>query len=308
MQIFRPDINFNFVAWRKRALLLSGLAILVGLVSLAARGGPNYGIDFAGGTMIQVRFNEAPSISEVRRIILDLGIGDTTVQEFGDPREVLVRVERSDEDATTISRRAQGALTESFGEGNFEVRRVEIVGPQVGEDLRRQALLALFYAMIGILIYIAWRFEFRFAIAAVVALAHDVLITMGAFSLTNREFTLPVIAAFLTIIGYSLNNTIVIFDRIRENLKSRRRDAFSTIINTSINQTMSRTILTAGTTLLVVVTLFILGGEVIRDFAFALLVGIVAGTYSSIYIASPILIACSPGAKGVDFLKKKKGA
>ncbi len=308
MQLFRPDINFNFVAWRKRAFLLSGLAIFVGLVSLGVRGGPNYGIDFAGGTMIQVRFNEAPSISEVRRVVLGLGIGDATVQEFGDPREVLIRVEKSDDDATTLSQRAQKALTESFGEGRFEVRRVEIVGPQVGDDLRRQALLALFYAMIGILIYIAWRFEVRFAVAAVVALAHDVLITMGAFSLTNREFTLPVIAAFLTIIGYSLNNTIVIFDRIRENLKFRRREAFSDIINTSINQTMSRTILTSGTTLFVVVALFALGGEVIRDFAFALLVGIIAGTYSSIYIASPILIAWSPGARGVDFLKKKKGA
>ena len=308
MQLFRPDINFNFVAWRKRAFLLSGLVIFVGLVSLGVRGGPNYGIDFAGGTMIQVRFNEAPSISEVRRVVLGLGIGDATVQEFGDPREVLIRVEKSDDDATTLSQRAQKALTESFGEGRFEVRRVEIVGPQVGDDLRRQALLALFYAMIGILIYIAWRFEVRFAVAAVVALAHDVLITMGAFSLTNREFTLPVIAAFLTIIGYSLNNTIVIFDRIRENLKFRRREAFSDIINTSINQTMSRTILTSGTTLFVVVALFALGGEVIRDFAFALLVGIIAGTYSSIYIASPILIAWSPGARGVDFLKKKKGA
>jgi preprotein translocase subunit SecF len=308
MELFRRDLHIDFVGWSKWALTLSGLVILAGLVSLVVKGGPNYGIDFLGGTMIQVRFQEAPSISKVRQAVLALGLGDTVIQEYGDPREVLIRVEKSDVEAKGVSERVQKALGEAFGAGTFEVRRVEIVGPQVGEDLRRQALLALLYATLGILIYIAFRFEFRFGVAGVLALVHDVLVTLGAFSLTGREFSIPVIAAFLTIIGFSINDTIVVFDRIRENLKFRRREAFSTIVNSSINQTMSRTVLTSGTVVLVVVILFLFGGEVLRDFSFALLVGFISGTYSTIYIAAPILLYWSPQATGMDFLRKKRRA
>ncbi|MBW2690493.1 MAG: protein translocase subunit SecF, partial [Deltaproteobacteria bacterium] len=182
------------------------------------------------------------------------------------------------------------SLTTVYGEGNVDIRRMEMVGPQVGKDLRQKGLLSIFYAMIGILIYISWRFELRFAIGAIIALVHDVLITLGAFSLTGREIDLPIIAAFLAIIGYSLNDTIIVYDRIRENYGKHQKKGFSVVVNRSINETLSRTILTSGTTLLVVLALFIFGGGVIHNFAFAMLVGILIGTYSSIFVASPVLI------------------
>ncbi len=184
----------------------------------------------------------------------------------------------------------QDALEKSYGEGKVDIRRTEMVGPQVGKDLREKGLLAILYAMIGILVYVTWRFEFRFALGSIVALIHDVLITLGAFAITHKEIDLPIIAAFLAIIGYSLNDTIIVYDRIRENMGKHSRDSFPAIINRSINETLSRTILTSGTTLLVVFALFIFGGGVIHNFAFALLVGIVVGTYSSIYVASPVLL------------------
>jgi preprotein translocase subunit SecF len=182
------------------------------------------------------------------------------------------------------------ALEPIFGEGSIDLRRTEVVGPQVGAALRKQATLAIVYALVGILFYITIRFEFRFAVAAIVALVHDVMITMGAFAVTQKELSLPVIAAFLTIVGYSLNDTIVVFDRIRENLKAYRREGYEEVVNRSINETLSRTLLTSLTTMIVVLALFFLGGEVIHDFAFALLVGVVVGTYSSIFVASPVLI------------------
>ncbi len=310
MQFFNPDANVNFIGIRKHTLILSGVAILVGLVSLLARGGPNYGIDFLGGTMVQLRFKSPQTIGIVREAMEGLNVGETVVQEFGDPREVLIRVEKSSAEVKELSSQIQKAMAEAFGgKDAFEVRRVETVGPTVGADLRRKALLAVLYSMVGILIYITWRFEFRFAVAAIAALAHDVLITIAAFSVMNLEFTLPVVAAILTIIGYSLNDTIVVFDRIRENLRNLRKETIFDLINISINQTISRTILTSGTTLMVVLALYFLGGEVIRGFAFALLIGVLAGTYSSIYIAAPIILAWTPGeAAAVSLRKRKKSA
>ncbi len=189
-----------------------------------------------------------------------------------------------------LSAEVSSALEADFGEENVDIRRVEMVGPQVGKDLRKKGLLAIVYAMIGILIYITWRFEFRFAVGAIIALLHDVLITLGVFSVAGREIDLPIIAAFLAIIGYSLNDTIIVYDRIRENMGRHGKKGLEVVVNRSINETLSRTIMTSGTTLLVVLALFFLGGGVIHNFAFALLIGVLVGTYSSIFVASPVLV------------------
>jgi len=292
LEIIKPGININFMHIKKYALLFSGALILVSAISLLLHSGPNYGIDFMGGTLVQIRFKEPITASDIRSQINIAKVDTVLIQRFGpvENHEFLLRMAQSSEDLQGLSGKIREALEQKFGMGNLEVRRVEMVGPKVGKDLRRKGAWAMIYALGGILIYIAWRFEFKYAIGAIVALIHDVAITVGAFSLTNREISLPIIAAILTIIGYSLNDTIVVYDRIRENSRKRRREAFQQVINKSINETLSRTTLTALTTLFVVIALFILGGGIINDFAFALLVGITVGTYSSIFIASPILI------------------
>jgi preprotein translocase subunit SecF len=290
MQIIKSDINVDFVGKRKIALIISGIVILLGLVSLVINGGPNYGIDFVGGTLVQVKFTDGTDAVKIKESISGLNLGSTVVQQFGDdPKEFLIRVQESDE-GSNLSGLISGSLETSYGEGKVDVRRVEMVGPQVGKDLRQKGLLSIFYAMIGILIYVAWRFELRFAVGAILALIHDVMITLGVFSLTGKEIDLPIIAAFLAIIGYSLNDTIVVYDRIRENYGKHSKKGFGEVVNRSINETLSRTFLTSGTTLLVVAALFIFGGGVIHNFAFALLIGILVGTYSSIFVASPVLI------------------
>ena len=290
MQIIKSDINIDFVGKRMLAMILSGVLILIGLVSLVVNGGPNYGIDFVGGTLVQVKFTESTDAAKIKDSLASLDLGSVVVQSFGDdPNEFLIRVPATDKDKN-LSGKISGNLNMVYGEGMVDIRRMEMVGPQVGKDLRQKGLLSIVYAMIGILIYISWRFELRFAIGAIVALLHDVLITLGAFSLTGREIDLPIIAAFLAIIGYSLNDTIIVYDRIRENYGKHQKKGFSTVVNRSINETLSRTILTSGTTLLVVLALFIFGGGVIHNFAFAMLVGILIGTYSSIFVASPVLI------------------
>jgi len=274
----------------KAALMISGVLILVGIASVVMHGGLKYGIDFEGGTLVQLKFPEAPAIDSIRSSLKEIGLADSTIQEFGSPDTILIRVERADGELKEMGSRIKKALEEKKGFTGILIERVEMVGPKVGKDLRTKALLSIFYAIIGIVIYISWRFELQYAIAAIIALLHDVLITMGAFSVLDKEFTLVIVAAFLTIIGYSLNDTIVVFDRIRENTRRRSKESLSDVINTSINQTLSRTLLTSGTTLLVVVALFFLGGEIIHDFSFALLVGVVVGTYSSIFIASVFLV------------------
>ncbi len=291
MQLIKPDVNFDFVGKRKAAIILSVVLILIGIVSLIVKGGPDYGVDFAGGTLIQVKFEQATEPAEIKTAIADLNLGSPVVQTFGESQsEYLIRVEQTTAELEGLSQKVQADLEKTFGAGKVDIRRVEMVGPQVGKDLRSKGLQAILYAMIGILIYISWRFEFRFAIGAIVALVHDVLITLGMFSVFGKEIDLPIIAAFLAIIGYSLNDTIIVYDRIRENMAKHNKESFSFIVNRSINETLSRTLLTSGTTLLVVLALFILGGGVIHNFAFAMLVGVIVGTYSSIFVASPLLI------------------
>jgi preprotein translocase subunit SecF len=338
MQFIKPDININFVGKRKIAFYLSLAMILISIASLVIHKGPKYGIDFAGGTLIQVKFNDPISIKKIKSGLATIDLGGSSVQGFGEPseNEYLIRTDRSVMTSEGFSLKVQQAL-ESSTENGATVRRVEMVGPQVGKDLREKALFAMFYALLFIAIYISGRFELKwvlsgvmagvlmgavyllsifnvsvpyliaaallvtlllfwflglkYAMGAIVALIHDVTITVGIFSICNKEFTLPIIAALLTIIGYSLNDTIIVFDRIRENLKKYQKNPLEVVVNKSVNETLSRTILTSLTTLVVVVALFVLGGGIIHDFAFALLVGIVVGTYSSIYVASPILLA-----------------
>ena len=253
-------------------------------------GGLKYGIDFSGGTLVQLQFKTAPDIEVIRDGLKTIGLGESTIQEFGTKRDILIRVQRSEEKLEAVGSQVRNSLGKSFNKADITVERVEMVGPKVGRDLREKALLSILYAVIGIVLYISWRFELQYAVAAIIALVHDVLITMGAFSIFDKEFTLVIVAAFLTIIGYSLNDTIVVFDRIRENLRRKGKSTLSDIINISINQTLSRTLLTSGTTLLVVLSLFFFGGEIIHDFSFALLVGVLVGTYSSIFIASVFLV------------------
>lgn len=290
MQLIKSDINIDFVSKRKIAMIVSAVVILVGLASLVVKGGPNYGIDFVGGTLVQVKFEQDTDAASIKDGLASLKLGSVVVQRFGDDaNEFLIRVQGNEEEQQ-LSGMISENLQMAYGEGMVDIRRVEMVGPQVGKDLRQKGLLSILYAMVGILIYVAWRFEMRFAVGAIVALLHDVMITLGVFSLTGREIDLPIIAAFLAIIGYSLNDTIVVYDRIRENYGKHQKQGFTGVVNRSINETLSRTILTSGTTLLVVLALFIFGGGVIHNFAFALLVGILIGTYSSIFVASPILI------------------
>jgi len=290
MQIIKHDINIDFVGKRKMAMIISGVVILLGLASLVINGGPNYGIDFVGGTLVQVKFAENTDAGKIKDSLSTLDLGSVVVQHFGDDaNEYLVRVQENANNKE-LSKLISGSLESSYGAGKVDIRRVEMVGPQVGKDLRQKGLLSILYAMIGILIYISWRFELRFAIGAIIALLHDVMITLGAFSLSGREIDLPIIAAFLAIIGYSLNDTIIVYDRIRENYGKHQKKGFTAVVNSSINETLSRTILTSGTTMLVVLALFVFGGGVIHNFAFALLIGILVGTYSSIFVASPVLI------------------
>lgn len=288
MQILKGT-HLDFVSKRKIAFLVSAGLILVGIISLIAHGGPAFSIDFAGGTLLQIQFEKDLSVQEIRNSLDKIGWGDAEIQKFGKGKEFLIRVKKQ-EVGTKVSDQIKAALTRDFPDNEFEVRREEKVGPKIGEELKGKAVLAILYAMIGILIYISWRFEFKFAVGAIAALFHDVLITVGIFSLLNKEISLAIVAALLTIVGYSLNDTIVVFDRIREDVALMRGQSYEAIINASINQTLSRTIITSFTTLMVVICLFVLGGEVIRDFAFALMVGVIVGTYSSIFVASPVLI------------------
>ncbi len=292
MELIKPDINVNFVGHIKGALIFSLIVIGISLISLIIKGGPRYGIDFEGGTLVQVKFFNEVDISEVRIALDDLTIEGLSVQEFGEKEanEYLITMTKTTGELEGLSEDVKIALNNRFGRESLEVRRVEMVGPKVGKDLRRKGMLAVIFSLLGMLMYIWWRFELRFGVGAIICLIHDVIITLGALSLTNKPVDLPIIAALLAVVGYSVNDTIIISDRIRENLKKMSRGRLRDIVNKSINQTLSRTCITAGTTLMVVIALFSLGGEVIHDFAFTLLVGICIGTYSSIFIASPLLI------------------
>ncbi len=294
MDFIKPDINVDFINRRRLALICSLVVALIGIGSLVIKGGPLYGIDFAGGTLVQVRFDQAPDVGAIRDALGEEGLGSSVIQSLGEDK-VAIRLKSEEDQADTVSDDVFAILANRFGQGSVSLELVEMVGPQVGADMRRKGILSILYAMVGILIYITMRFQFRFALGAIAALVHDITITVGVFSMLDKEFTLPIIAALLTIIGYSLNDTIVVYDRIRENIRRTPKEKLAVVVNKSINQTLSRTILTSGTTLIVVACLFVLGGEVIHDFSFALMVGVLVGTYSSIYIASPILLL---GGKG----------
>ena len=332
MEFFKPGINFNFMGNRWFFIPLSLSLLAISFIAVFIRGGLNPGIDFAGGTLVEIRFSKDVKVAEVRDALKEVGLGKSEIQQLGSARDILVKTILSK--AGKISDQIKDALGKKFEKENFEILRVEMVGPAAGEDLRYKAQNALLYSIIGMIIYISYRFQNKIAIpimviallawvlstfawmnltvlsilalaaslvvciffdlrqafASIIALIHDVIITIGFLAITNKEFSLPVLAAVLTIIGYSMNDTIVVFDRIRENFAKKREENYGTMINSAINQTLSRTILTSGLTLVAVVSLFIFGGPVIHDFSFALLVGIIFGTYSSIYVASVTLV------------------
>ena len=337
MEFIKTGININFIGRRNIAFILSTMMIIATLFLLIWRGGPNFGVDFSGGVLIQVKLDQNRTPSEIKSALAPVQLEDSIIQEFGEQgqHEYLIRIRRTDIELEGLSDKVSQALISEFGQ-SVEMRRVEMVGPKVGADLRQKALFAIFYAILFIAIYISGRFELKwlmsivmalslafvvyifssfgmpvtwliiialivtlglcwilklkYALGAIIALIHDVTITIGAFALTEREISLAIIAAFLTIVGYSLNDTIIVFDRIRENQRRFRRRPFEAIMNKSINETLSRTVLTSATTLIVVLALFILGGGVIHDFAFAMLIGVIVGTYSSIFVASPIIL------------------
>jgi preprotein translocase subunit SecF len=275
---------------RRRAFMVSGALIAIGILSIALHGGLDYGVDFTGGTLVQVEFSEALNAAELRSAVEDAGFAGAAIQGFGGNREYLIRLEASEEDVESGPESLLQDLAATFGEGSFEVLRVEAVGPKVGSELQRKAAFAILLSFVLTLIYLAFRFEWRFGVAAVIATIHDILITFGFISLTGIEITLGTVAAILTIVGYSLNDTIVVFDRIRENLRKKRKESYEETLNRSINETLPRTVLTSGTTLLTLGALFVFGGSVIRPFAAVLILGIVIGTYSSIFMASPALL------------------
>jgi preprotein translocase subunit SecF len=364
------------VGFRNKAFLISLVVIVAGLVSLLIHGGPDLGIDFEGGTLVQIMFDKAVSINELRSVVEEAGYKNANIQEFGQSNEYLIKVEEISESGIAADKliealngvapksgwkvvsikempndlgegvdggnlvivegtnipslemledgikkmgvgitaatketetrlafnlpfkgieskaadKLKDGISRGFPDREITIRRTETVGPKIGEELKNRAWAAIVISLFGILIYISWRFEFRYAVGAIIALIHDIIITLGIFSITGKELSLVVVAAFLTIVGYSLNDTIVVFDRIRENFSMRRRESYEKMIDISINDSLSRTIITSLTTLMVVLFLFFFGGEVIHDFAFALLIGIVVGTYSSIFVASPVLV------------------
>ncbi len=292
IELFR-DIKVDWLGKRKIFLAISGAVMLLGLVSLVAKRSFNYGVDFKGGTIVQVRFKQKPDIEKIRQLLRENGAQDSQPQEIAGRNDVLIEFQGAKEEDASAGRSVIiNALNKGFPD-QFEVLSAQSIGPKVGDDLKRQAVFATLYALGGILVYIAFRFEWIYGAAAVFAVFHDTLVTLGLFSIFNREINLTVIAALLTLVGYSVNDTIVVFDRVRENLKIRRRDDLETIMNDSINQTLSRTILTSGLTFLTVLALFIFGGEIISHFAFAMVAGIIVGTYSSIAIAAPLVLVYS---------------
>jgi preprotein translocase subunit SecF len=307
MRLLNRKTNIDFIGKRKIAFAVSAIVILLSITSLVTRG-LNFGLDFTGGALIEVAYSTAPDMSAVRDSLRDAGLDDAQVNTFGLDTEVVVRIPPREESEGTaeLSTVVLQALQQGF-EGSVDMRRVEFVGPQVGEELTEQGILAVVYALIGIFLYVMMRFQWRFSVGAVTALVHDVIVTMGIISVLGIEFDLTVVAALLAVIGYSLNDTIVLFDRIRENFPKLRNHKPIEVVNTSVNETLSRTLMTSLTTLLVLLALFVFGGEIIHAFAFTLIIGVVVGTYSSIYVASTTLLEL--GVSKFDLLQvEKEGA
>jgi preprotein translocase subunit SecF len=291
MELIPHDTRFDFIGKKKFTLWISAIAILVSFGSIFLHGGLRYGVDFSGGLVAEIKFSKPVDVSELRSATEAIGLKDAVVQKFGGENEFLIRIEKSSSDLEAMSKSIQTSLQEQFKGKPLEIRRVEVVGPKVGKDLKTKAMWAVGLAFVAILIYVAFRFhEFAYGLGGIVALFHDVVVTFGAISIFNIEFSLNVLAVILTIIGFSINDTIVIFDRVRENVKKMRKEDLVTIFNVSINETLGRTILTTGTVMMVVLILFFFGGEVIHDFTIALIFGLITGTYSTVYIASPVVL------------------
>jgi preprotein translocase subunit SecF len=351
MEFIKPGLNINFVGRRYFAFALSGAMILLSIVMLIVRGGPNYGVDFTGGVVIQVKLDKQHSPAEIREALKGTPLQDSIIQAFGEKgqSEYLIRATNPELETAGLGDAAKQALSAKFG-SSVEIRKVEMVGPKVGEDLRRKALLAIFYSILLIAVYISGRFELKWimsgvmaaglflavyvaylfnvsvvwliviailmtlflcsvlrlkwALGAIISLIHDLTVVVGAFAITDREISLTVIAAFLTILGYSLNDTIIVYDRIRENLGKSRKQSLGELMNKAINETLSRTILTSSTVIIVVLFLFLFGGPVIHDFAFAMLIGVITGTWSSVFVASPVLLFWESEASRTMKLRK----
>jgi preprotein translocase subunit SecF len=291
MEIIRPGINLDFIGKMKPFALVSAVLTIVALGLIVFRGF-NYGIDFAGGSLLQFHFQREMTVDQVRTTLGTIGLEESEIQRSEKDGDFLIRVPSSNEPLEQIRTRVIGAFQQELGEQGVELRRAEQVGPKVGRDLSRKALFAVISSALGILVYIWWRFGFRleFALAVVIADIHDVLLTLGLFAITGKEVTLTVLAAVLTVAGYSVNDSIVVLDRIRENLRGRPRDPLARVVNASLNETLSRTFLTGGSLLFTLLALMLFGGDVLRDFALALLVGVLAGTYSSLFVVAPIVL------------------
>jgi preprotein translocase subunit SecF len=291
MELIKPGINIPFTKYRYIAVVLSSLVNLAVIIMLFVKG-PILGVDFAGGTVVQLKFQQRASIEQIRGALGPLATTETVIQDFGDQgsNEYLLRLEKTSVELGSLSEQLRDALTKQFGAGQFEIRRIESVGPKVGRELRQQGAWSVVAATIMMGFYIWFRFDLRFGLGAVIALIHDVLVTIGALMLAQYEFDLTIVAALLTIVGFSVNDTVIICDRVRENMRKIRRESLEYVINLSINETLSRTIITTGTAILVLIALYVLGGGVIRPFAFALLVGFFSGVYSTIFIASPVIL------------------
>jgi preprotein translocase subunit SecF len=291
MELIPPNTNIEFVKYRNLASIGTVVLIAIGIAVGLMRGGPLLGIDFSGGSMVHVRFSEPTTTDGVRTALGSAGVEGASIQSVqGAQSEYLIRLPLTSGEVEELTKSLTDSLTKAFGEGRFEVLRVESVGPLVGAELRQKAILAIAFATLMMGVYIWARFEWRFGFGAAVALIHDVLMTIAALMVWNYEFDLTIVAALLTIVGFSVNDTVIVSDRIRENMRKNKRLPLATVINTSINETLSRTFITTGTALLVIIALYVLGGPVIHGFAFALLVGFIVGTYSSIYIATPIVL------------------
>ena len=288
MELIKPGIHLDFVGKMKYAIIFSVILTIIAIASVIFHGGLNLGIDFAGGSIIQVKFSKDVSADQIRTALKSTKLVNSTIQQFGE-KEFLIRTHESFNDQKILAANLEQPLSAAFNK-DYEIRRVEVVGSKVGMDFQRKALFAVVLSWIAMLIYITWRFEFRYALGGIIALVHDVLIIIGTVSILNMEFTLSILAAIFFIIGFSINDTIVVLDRIRENVKLNPKQTLGDIINTSVNQTLSRTILTSLTVFLTVLALYLFGGAVINDFAFSLLVGVAFGTYSSVFISCPIVL------------------
>ena len=293
LRLVPEETNWNIIGLRFMAYVVSAV-LIVGSIGLTAKNGLNFGIDFTGGTVIEIKTPEQPDLGELRELLNGLELGAISIQEFGAPDDLLIRLPQQEGEGEAQQMAIEDvrkALDDAYAEaGEVDYRRTEFVGPQVGEELKQQGMMAVLFSMIGILAYVWFRFEWQFGVASIVALVHDAIATVGLFALTQLEFNLSTVAAILMIAGYSINDTVVVFDRIRENLRKYKKMPLPELFNMSVNQMLSRTLMTSLTTLLALIALYVFGGAVIQGFIYALIFGIIVGTYSSVFVAAPVLL------------------